>query len=67
MVFGGGEEYRFEGEGNVQINLLRKTLVFLNIHYILGMDKNTLSISKIMDQNIHLHVILSDHKCCNFG
>jgi hypothetical protein len=63
VVFGGGEEYRVEGKGNVQITLSGKKMVFLNVHYVPGMDKNLLSVSEIMKHNPHLHVIFSNHKC----
>jgi hypothetical protein len=45
VIFGGGEEYNIVGKGNVQISFGGKMLMFLNIHYVLGMELNLLSVS----------------------
>jgi len=34
VVFGGGKEYKGEGKVNLQITLLGKQLVFLNVHHV---------------------------------
>jgi hypothetical protein len=38
-------------------------MTFLNVHYVLGMDKNLLCISEIMKHNPHSRVIFNNHKC----
>jgi len=52
-----------EGKGNVQITLLSKKMVYQNVHYVLGMDKNLLFVNEIMKQIACIHVIFNDHKC----
>jgi hypothetical protein len=54
------------GKGNVQISLGENMLTFLNVYYVLGMELNLLSISKIMSHCPHLDVTFSNHKCYIF-
>ena len=45
VVFGGGEKYNVAGRGTVQIQSGRRTLIFLNVYYVPGMEINLLSVS----------------------
>jgi len=63
VIFGGGEEYNIVGKGNVQISFGGKMLMFLNFHYVPGMELNLLSVSQIMRHSPHLDVNFSNHKC----
>jgi hypothetical protein len=62
VIFGGGEEYKIVGKGNVQIEMQGKRLLFLNVFFV-PLDKNLLSISEIMKHNPHLNVIFSNNRC----
>jgi hypothetical protein len=63
VIFGGGGEYNIVGKGNVQISFGGKMLMFLNVHYVPGMELNLLSVSQIMRHSPHLDVNFSNHKC----
>jgi hypothetical protein len=63
VIFSGGEEYNIVGKGNVQISFRGKMLMFLNIHYVPGMELNLLSVSQIMRHSPHLDVNFRNHKC----
>ena len=63
VVFDGREEFKIESKENVPISLRGKLLSFLNVYYVLGMEQNLLSVSQVMRQNCHLHVIFSNHNC----
>jgi len=45
VVFGGGEKYTVVGKGTVQIQSGGRTLIFLNVYYVPGMEINLLSVS----------------------
>jgi hypothetical protein len=63
VIFGGGEEYNIVNKGNAQISFGGKMLMFLNVHYVPGMELNFLSVSQIMRHSPHLDVNFSNHKC----
>eukprot|EP00253_Pinus_taeda_P036695 PITA_36695 len=62
VVFGGGEKYTVDGRGTVQIQSGGRTLIFLNVYYVLGMEINLLSVSQIMRNSPQLDVVFSVHK-----
>lgn len=62
VVFGEGEEYTMVGKGTVQIQFGRRTLIFLNVYYVHGMEINLLSLSQIMRNSPQLDVVFSVHK-----
>lgn len=57
VVFGGGEEYKIVGRGNVQIQSGGKKLIFLNVCYVPGMAHNLLFVSQIMRNSPQLDVV----------
>eukprot|EP00253_Pinus_taeda_P025809 PITA_25809 len=63
MVFGGGEKYTVDGRGTVQIQSGGRTLIFLDVYYVPGMEINLLSVSEIMRNSPRLDVVFSVHKC----
>ena len=63
MIFGGGEEYRVVEKGSVQISFGENMLIFLNVHYVLGIELNLLSVSQIMRHCPSLVINFSNHKC----
>eukprot|EP00253_Pinus_taeda_P033527 PITA_33527 len=63
VVFDGGEEYTVVGRGTVQIQSDGRTLVFLSVYYVLGMEINLLFVSQIMRNCPQLDVVFSAHKC----
>eukprot|EP00253_Pinus_taeda_P017030 PITA_17030 len=63
ILFGGGEEYTVVGRGTIQIQSGGRTLIFLNVYYVPGMEINLLSISQIMRNSPQLDVVFSAHKC----
>jgi len=63
VVFGGGEKYTVVGRGTVQIQSGGRTLIFLNVYYVPGMEINLLSVSQIMRNSPQLGVVFSAHKC----
>eukprot|EP00253_Pinus_taeda_P005669 PITA_05669 len=63
VVFGGGEKYTVDGRGTVQIQSGGRTLIFLNVYYVPGMEINLLSVSQIMRNSPQLDVVFSMHKC----
>eukprot|EP00253_Pinus_taeda_P006371 PITA_06371 len=63
VVFGGGEKYTVDGRGTIQIQSGGRTLIFLNVYYVPGMEINLLSISQIMRNSPRLDVVFSTHKC----
>eukprot|EP00253_Pinus_taeda_P027502 PITA_27502 len=63
VVFGGGEQYTVVGRGTVQIQSGGRTLIFLNVHYVPGMEINLLSVSQIMRNSPQLDVVFRAHKC----
>jgi hypothetical protein len=46
----------------VLIEVQGKTLVFLNVYFVVGLDKNIHSISEIMNHNPHLDVFFSNNR-----
>eukprot|EP00253_Pinus_taeda_P027235 PITA_27235 len=62
VVFG-GEKYTIDGRGTVQIQFGGRTLIFLNVYYVPGMEINLLSVSQIMRNSPQLDVVFSVHKC----
>lgn len=44
VVFGGSEEYTMVGRGTVQIQSDGRTLIFLNVYYVPGMEINLLPV-----------------------
>jgi hypothetical protein len=63
VIFGGGEEYNIVGKGNDQISFGGKMLMFLNVHYVPGMELNLLSVSHIMRHSPLLDVNFRNRKC----
>eukprot|EP00253_Pinus_taeda_P027273 PITA_27273 len=63
VVFGGGEKYTVDGRGTVQIQSGGRTLIFLNVYYVPGMEINLLFVSQIMRNSPQLDVVFSVHKC----
>eukprot|EP00253_Pinus_taeda_P016023 PITA_16023 len=63
VVFGIGEKYTVVGRGTVQIQSGGRTLIFLNVYYVPGMEINLLSVSQIMRNSPQLDVVFSAHKC----
>eukprot|EP00253_Pinus_taeda_P007025 PITA_07025 len=63
VVFGGGEKYTVDGRGTVQIQSGGRTLIFLNVYYVPGMETNLLSVSQIMRNSPQLDIVFSVHKC----
>eukprot|EP00253_Pinus_taeda_P011625 PITA_11625 len=63
VVFGGGEDYTVVGKGTIQIQSGGRTLIFLNVYYVPGMEINLLSVSQIMRNSPQLDVVFSAHKC----
>eukprot|EP00253_Pinus_taeda_P006391 PITA_06391 len=63
VVFGGGEKYTVDGRGTVQIQSGGRTLTFLNVYYVPGMETNLLSVSQIMRNSPQLDIVFSLHKC----
>eukprot|EP00253_Pinus_taeda_P024581 PITA_24581 len=63
VVFDGGEKYTVVGRGTVQIQSRGRTLIFLNVYYVPGMEINLLSVSQIMRNSPQLDVVFSAHKC----
>jgi hypothetical protein len=63
VIFVGGVEYNIVGKGNVHIFFRGKMLMFLNVHYVPGMELDLLSVSQIMRHSPHLDVNFSNHKC----
>eukprot|EP00253_Pinus_taeda_P004299 PITA_04299 len=63
VVFGGGEKYTVDGRGTVKIQSGGRTLTFLNVYYVPGMETNLLSVSQIMRNSPQLDIVFSLHKC----
>eukprot|EP00253_Pinus_taeda_P014834 PITA_14834 len=63
VVFGGGEQYTVVGRGTIQIQSGGRTLIFLNVYYVPGMEINLLSVGQIMRNSPQLDVVFKAHKC----
>ena len=59
-----GRVYYVKGRGDIQIKLENgKKFMFSNVLYILGLNKNLLSINMITKQNPQLEVVFRGEKC----
>jgi hypothetical protein len=41
VIFGGGEEYKIAGKGNMKIEMQAKWLLFFNVFFVLELDKES--------------------------
>lgn len=63
IIFGGGEEYIVVGRGNVQIHSGGRSLIFLDVYFVSGMELNLLLVSQIMTHSPQLDIVFIMHTC----